>query len=294
MTDTYRGIRSAQIGLLVNAVLAATKLVAGMVGNSYALVADAIESTADIIGSLVVWSGLAVAAQPADANHPFGHGKAEAIAAAVVAFMLIGAALGIGYESLHGIRTPHEVPAPWTLIVLVVVVAVKTVMSRWVRHVGGSIGSTAVEADAWHHLSDAVTSGAAFVGIAIAVYGQRVFGGTGWAAADDWAALLASGIILFNGVTLLGPAMNDLMDRMPGDNIVGPVRAAAESVPGVLAVEKLWVLKTGLFYVATAHVQAAPDMPLAQAHELGHRVQDAIREAVPSVHLVTVHMEPYE
>lgn len=294
MTNAFRGVRSAQLGLLVNAALAATKLVAGVVGNSYALVADAVESAADIVGSLVVWGGLAVAAQPPDDDHPFGHGKAEAIAAAVVAVMLIGAAIGIGVQAVDGIQTPHDLPAPWTLIVLMIVVVVKWAMSRWVRGVGGTINSTALEADAWHHLSDAITSAAAFVGILIAINGERWFGGTDWAAADDWAALLASGVILFNGITLLKPAMHDLMDRMPGDEVLQPIRVAAERVQGVLAVEKLWVRKSGLVYVATAHVQAAPEMSLAAAHELGHRVQDAVRDAVPAVVQVTVHMEPFE
>lgn len=295
MTDVYRGIRAAQLGLVVNAVLAATKLVAGIVGNSYALVADAVESAADIMGSVIVWGGLAVAAQPADEDHPFGHGKAEAIAAAVVAVMLIGAAIGIAVESLEGIRTPHEVPESWTLAVLVIVVLVKWRMSRTVSSVAGSIGSTAVQADAWHHLSDAITSAAAFVGIAVAVYGDRWFGGDfPWATADDWAALLASGVILYNGIVLARPALHDLMDRMPGEEVVGPVRAAAERVDGVLAVEKLWVRKTGLLYEATAHVQAAPEMSLVDAHTLGHRVQDAICAHVPSVRHVTVHMEPFD
>lgn len=295
MTDVYRGIRSAQLGLLVNAVLAATKLVAGIVGNSYALVADAIESAADIMGSVIVWGGLAVAAQPADDNHPFGHGKAEAIAAAVVAVMLIGAALGIAVESIEGIRTPHEVPAPWTLVVLVVVVVIKWTLSRQVARVASSIHSTAVQADAWHHLSDAITSAAAFVGIAVAVYGYRWFGGDfPWSTADDWAALLASGVILYNGIVLARPALHDLMDRMPGEEVVRPVRATAEGVEGVLAVEKLWVRKTGLVYEATVHIQAEPAMSLFDAHELGHRVQAAIRDSVPGVRYITVHMEPYE
>jgi cation diffusion facilitator family transporter len=294
MTDVYRGIRSAQLGLLVNAVLAATKLVAGIVGNSYALVADAIESAADIMGSVIVWGGLAVAAQPADEDHPYGHGKAEAIAAAVVAVMLIGAAIGIAVESVEGIRTPHEIPKAWTLGVLVVVIVVKWRMSQVVGSIGGSIGSTAVQADAWHHLSDAITSAAAFIGIAIAVYGSRWFGGDfAWAAADDWAALLASGVIMYNGIVLARPAMHDLMDRMPGDEITGPVRAAAEAVEGVMAVEKLWVRKTGLFYEATVHVHAAPDMPLFDAHDLGHRVQASICGSVPAVRYVTIHMEPF-
>lgn len=287
-------LRLAQIGLLVNAVLAAVKLVAGIVGNTYALVADAVESAADIVGSLVVWGGLAVAERPPDADHPWGHGKAEALAAATVAIILVGAAIGIAIQSLEGIRTPHEVPATWTLVVLGAVIVVKWALGRHVNRVGEGLGSPAMRADGWHHLSDAVTSAAAFIGIGIAVIGSRYWGGGGWAAADDWAALLASGVIAWNGLLLLRPAVHDLMDRMPGEEIVRPVRAAAERVPGVLAVEKLWVRKTGIVYEATAHVQAAPSMSLHDAHELAHRVQDAVRRAVPAVHRVTVHMEPFE
>jgi cation diffusion facilitator family transporter len=288
-----RGIRSAQLGLLVNAILAGVKLIAGLVGNSYALVADAVESTADVLGSIVVWGGLAIAALPADEDHPYGHGKAESLAAAAVALMMLGAAVGIAIEAIQEIRTPHGPPATWTLAVLVSVMLVKAALSRRVLSVGSAIGSAAVKADAWHHLSDAVTSAAAFVGIGLALWGTRVRGDPAWAVADDWAALAASGVIAYNGFTLLGPALNDLMDRMPGADVVDPVRRAAESVPGVLAVEKLHVRRTGLVYRATIHVQAEPTMPLDEAHALGHRVTDAIRAAVPLVEAVVVHMEPY-
>jgi cation diffusion facilitator family transporter len=290
---TLRGIRSAQLGLLVNAALAGVKLVAGLVGNSYALVADAIESTADVLASIAVWGGLAIAAQPADEDHPYGHGKAEPLAASAVALMLLGAAVGIAIEAIQEIRTPHGPPAAWTLGVLVAVVLVKGFLSRRVFTVGTAIGSTAVKADAWHHLSDAVTSAAAFVGISVAVWGTRVRGEPGWAAADDWAALAATGVIAYNGIALLRPALHDLMDRMPGADVVAPVRRAAESVPGVLAVEKLHVRRAGLVYSVTIHVQADPSTPLDEAHALGHRVTDAIRAAVPQVDAVLVHMEPY-
>jgi cation diffusion facilitator family transporter len=288
-----RGIRSAQFGLLVNAILAAIKLVAGVVGNAYALVADAVESTADIASSLIVWGGLRIAAQPADEDHPYGHGKAEAIAAAVVAVMLLGAAIGVGVEAVREIRRPHELPAPWTLAVLVGVIIIKWVLSRRVGSVGEAIGSTAVQADAWHHMSDAVTSAAAFIGIALAIVGSRVWGGTGWAAADDWAALLAAGIIFYNGLALLQPAIHDLMDRMPGDELIAPVRGVAERVPGVRGVEKLWARKTGMTYRITIHVEADGSMSLDEAHALGHLVQDAIRRDVPRVGAVLVHMEPH-
>jgi cation diffusion facilitator family transporter len=283
-----RGIRSAQLGILVNTLLAITKLVAGLVGNAYALVADAVESTADIFSSTIVWGGLRVASRDPDDAYPFGYGKAEPLAAAVVSLMLLAAAVGIGVEAISEIRTPHRTPAPWTLAVLVGVMAIKWVMSRRVRAVGMDIGSTAVRADAWHHLSDAVTSAAAFVGISIALWG-----GPGWESADDWAALLASGVIFFNGVNMLRPTLQDLMDRMPSADVVEPIRHAAESVDGVRATEKLAVRRAGLTYRVTIHVQADPTLTLEQAHVLGGRVKSAIRAAVPSVHYVLVHMEPF-
>jgi cation diffusion facilitator family transporter len=287
-SSTDRGVRSAQVGMLVNTVLAGAKLVAGLVGNSYALVADAIESSADIVSSLVVWGGLRVAGREADERFPFGYGKAEPMAAAVVALMLLGASVAIAAESVAEIRTPHHTPAPWTLAVLVGVFAVKLFLSRRVASVAASIGSTAVQADAWHHLSDALTSAAAFVGILVALVG-----GPGWEQADDWAALAASLIIAYNGVSMLRPAVLELMDRTPGAAIVAQVDAAARSVGGVRDVEKIAVRKTGLTYRVTLHVQADPGMRLDDAHVLGGKVKSAIRAAVPAVQSVLVHMEPY-
>ncbi|MFL5575338.1 MAG: cation diffusion facilitator family transporter [Gemmatimonadaceae bacterium] len=286
---THRGIRSAQTGVLVNTALAVTKLVAGLVGNTYALVADAVESTADIFSSLVVWGGLRVASRDPNEEYPFGYGKAESLAAAVVALMLLGAAAGIAVEASREIRTPHHTPAPWTLAVLVAVMLIKFVLSRRVRAVGSEIGSTAVKADAWHHMSDAITSAAAFVGISIALWG-----GPGWESADDWAALLASAVIAFNGVAMIRPALYDLMDRMPGAEVVEPVRWAAERVPGVMAVEKLSVRKAGMVHHVDIHVQADPRMPLDEAHRLSGMVKSSIRAAVPQVRGVLVHMEPFE
>lgn len=292
-TKVERGIRTIQTGLLANAALAVVKLVAGIVGHAYALVADAVESFADVGSSLVVWGGLAVAAQPADEDHPFGHGKAEAIAGAVVAVMLIGAAFALGIQAVRQIREPHRLPAAWTLAVLVTVMLVKWVLARRIRRAGDELGSTAVRADAWHHLSDAVTSAAAFIGIGIAIVGYRMTGNIAWAAADDWAALLASVIIGYNGVALLRPAIHDLMDRMADDDVVDAIRVAAAEVPKVRAVEKLFVRKSGFAYRVTAHIQADPAMSLEEAHLLGHRVQDAIMAEVPEVQHVLVHMEPY-
>ena len=283
-----RGIRSAQVGILVNALLAITKFVAGLVGNAYVLVADAVESTADIFSSTIVWGGLRLASRDPDDAYPFGYGKAEPLAAAVVSLLLLGAALGITLEAISEIRTPHSTPAAWTLVVLVAVMAIKWLLARRVRMVGIDIGSRAVTADAWHHLSDAVTSAAAFIGISIALWG-----GPGWEAADDWAALIAAGVIFFNGVNMLRPTLHDLMDRMPGPEVVEPIRRAAESVEGVRATEKLAVRRAGIAYRVTIHVQADPQLPLDEAHVLGGRVKSAIRAAVPTVQYVLVHMEPF-
>ena len=286
---TRLGIRTAQVGLLVNTVLAAVKILAGVFGRSYALIADGVESVADIFSSLIVWGGLRIASRSADEDYPFGYGKAEAIAAAAVALLLLAAAIGIAIESVREIVTPHHTPRPFTLVVLVAAVLVKEIMFRRVVRVGSDVGSTAVRADAFHHRSDAITSAAAFVGISIAL-----IGGPGWESADDWAALVAAAIIVYNGIGVLRPAIHDLMDRAPGEAILARVGAAACAVSGVCAIEKLKVRKVGLGYYVDLHVQADPALPLHDAHILSGMVKSAIRGAVPEVEGVLIHMEPYK
>jgi cation diffusion facilitator family transporter len=208
--------------------------------------------------------------------------------------MLLAAAVGVAVEAIREIRRPHLMPAPWTLWVLVGVVVVKWGLSRRVGALGSELDSSAVQADAGHHLSDALTSGAAFLGISAALVGHRMTGRPGWAAADDWAALFAAGVIAWNGVRLLRPALHDLMDRMPGDEVLGPVERAARAVDGVLDVEKLVVRRTGTVFHVDIHVQADPRTPLDAAHVISGKVKSAIRREVPRVQGVLVHMEPYE
>jgi cation diffusion facilitator family transporter len=293
VTQTHRGIRAVQVGVVINAALAAVKLAAGVVGHAYALVADAVESLADIFASLIVWGGLHISSQPPDEDHPFGHGKAEALAAAVVAMMLIGAAIVIALHSIREIRTPHKTPAPWTLIVLVAAMAIKWILAQRVKAVGEMTGSRAIEADAAHHLSDAVTSAAAFIGISVAVLGSRYAGGTGWEQADDWAALIASIVIGYNGFSMLRGTVDDLMDRVPGKDVLQAIERAAHSVPDVMATEKLTARRSGTTFWVTLHVQAAPTLSLQDAHIVSGKVKSAIRAAVPKVEWVLVHMEPY-
>ncbi|MFO0897421.1 MAG: cation diffusion facilitator family transporter [Pirellulales bacterium] len=283
-----RGIRAALLGLAVNFALVATKLVGGIVGNSYALIADAIESTLDIFSSIVVWHGLRITARPPDRSHPYGYGRAETLAAATVSLMLLGAALGIAVAAVGEIVTPHHAPEPFTLAVLVGVIVVKETLFRTVLTVGNDTGSKVVKADAWHHRSDAISSAAAFVGITIALWG-----GVGWESADDWAALLAAAVIAFNGWRMLMPALRDLMDRMPDQSVIAQLEAAALSVPGVKAIEKLRVRTFGAGYFVDVHVQADPDLSLREAHNLSGRVKASIRASVPAVFDTSIHMEPF-
>jgi cation diffusion facilitator family transporter len=284
-----RGVKLAQAGLLVNAVLVVVKVVTGIVGHSYALIADGVESSLDIFSSLIVWRGIRVASRSADESYHFGYGKAESVAAAAVSLLLIGAALGIAIEAVREIRTPHHVPAPFTLIVLVLVVLVKEVLFRRVLREGEALESGVIQADAWHHRSDAITSAAAFVGISVAVAG-----GEAWAAADDWAALFASGIIAFNGSRMLRPALADLMDRAPEPALLEQVEAEAAREPGVRRIEKILARRAGTGHFVTLHVQADPSMSLHDAHELGGRVRSRLVRALPAVIDALIHMEPFE
>jgi len=282
-------MQAARTGLFVNIILVIVKLLAGIAGHSYALIADAIESFTDIFASLIVWGGLRITTKPADPEYPYGYGKAEALATAVVSLMLLGAAMGIAVAAVGEIMTPHHMPAPFTLAVIAAVIPVKEFLYRRVLRVGSETGSTAVKADAWHHRSDAITSGAALIGIGVALWG-----GPGWESADAWAALLAAAVIAVNGIFLLRPAIHDLMDRMPERPVLEQIAAVAGGVEGVRATEKLRVRKVGMEYFVDLHVQADEMLPLREAHILSGKVKGAIRSAVPDVAGVLIHMEPYE
>lgn len=289
MTDhpAQKGIRSTIIGIIVNTALALVKGVAGFFGNSYALIADAIESASDVVSSLIVVSGLRIAQKPRDENHPYGHGKAEPIAAMVVALSLAGAAVTIVVQSIHEIITPHHAPAPFTLIVLVIVVLTKESLFRFVFTVAEDVQSTAVKTDAWHHRSDAITSAAAFVGILIAL-----IGGKGYESADDWAALFASVIIVYNAFHLFVPALNEVMDAAPSPTIEERVRKVAGSVDGVLSLDKCYVRKMGLDFFVDLHVVVNGGLTVREGHLIGHNVKDAVCASDPRIVDVLIHVEP--
>ncbi len=282
-----KGMRFAFLGILANGVLAAIKGIAGFLGNSYALIADAIESASDVLTSFVVWMGLKIASKPADKDHPYGHGKAEPMAAVIVSLALFAAAFLIVQQSIQEIRIPHHAPAPFTLIVLVAVIILKESLFRFVFKVGNKLQSTAVMADAWHHRSDAITSFAAFIGISIAL-----IGGKGYESADDFAALFASGIIAFNAYRLIKPAIAELMDQAPPSNIEAEARKAAISIKGVVSLEKCFVRKVGFEYYVDLHVIVNGEISVREGHKISHKVKDAIRASNPRVADVLVHIEP--
>jgi cation diffusion facilitator family transporter len=281
------GLRNARLGIIVNCILALTKGVAGVVGHSYALVADAIESASDIVTSGVVAFGFRMAGKPADENHPYGHGKFEPLSAAVVALVLFCAAIVIAVESVKEILTPHHAPAPFTLGVLVVVILVKEILFRSVLKAGETISSTALKTDAWHHRADAITSLGAFVGISIAL-----IGGPGYESADDFAALIASVIIATNACLLIRPALLELIDTAPDPELISRVRAVAEQVSGVLGTHKCQVRKLGVDYFVDLDVLCNPDLTIREGHEIAHDVGERLHAAFPQVRKALVHVEP--
>ncbi len=282
-----KGLRSTILGILANAVLAVIKGIAGVLGNSYALIADSVESTTDIASSLIVWGGLKISGIPPDIDHPYGHGKAEPLAATVVALFLFAVAISIAIQSAREIVTPHHAPAPFTLIVLVAVVITKESLFRFVFRVGKTIDSTAVKSDAWHHRSDAVTSASAAVGISIAL-----IGGPGYESADDWAAMFASVIIAFNAFRILKPAINEVMDAAPTSAIEDAVRETAGRVPGVIGLEKCRIRKMGLWYYVDLHVTVEGHIAVREGHDIAREVKATLLSSHPNVADVLIHIEP--
>lgn len=287
MSTVETGLRLSRLALVINALLAGVKIAAGVLGNSYVLIADGIESTADIFSSVVVWGGLRVAVIPADENHPFGHGKAESVASVFVSMLLLGAALLIAVQSVHEILTPHRSPAWFTLPVLFAVIVIKETMFRLAFRAGSSLESTALKSDAWHHRSDALTSAAAFVGISIALVG-----GQGYESADDWAALIACGIITWNGLRLLRTSLDEVMDAAVSPEVVAGVRKLAADVDGVIGVEKCRIRKSGLHLALDIHVVVDGGLSVRRGHDIAHQVKDRLLQSQHRINDVTVHIEP--
>ena len=287
MKHEQKAINTAWFSIIGNAGLVVVKAVSGYLGNSYALIADAIESTTDIFASILVLLGLRYASRPADKNHPFGHGRIEPLVTFLVVGFLIVSALIIAYTSIHNITTPHALPEPWTLFVLGAIIIWKEFSFRKVMKKSRETGSTSLQADAWHHRTDAITSVAAFIGISIAL-----FFGKGFETADDWAALFASGFILYNGYRIFRPALGELMDEHFYDDLIEDIRKISLTVEGIVGTEKCFVRKAGLGYQVDLHAMVDGDLSVTEGHEIAHKLQDKILEELPQVAYVLIHIEP--
>lgn len=287
MSNKETAVKATYLSILGNIGLALCKFVAGYFGHSYALIADAIESTADVFSSILVLFGLKYSSRPADENHPYGHGKAEALVTfAVVGFLVISATV-IAYESIEHIRTPHKTPAKWTLIVLGIIVVTKEIFYRIVSKKSDETHSSSLKADAWHHRSDAITSAMAFIGISIAV-----FMGPGYETADDWAALLASGFIVYNSWLIFRPALGEILDEHLYDDMIAHIRQIATTVDGVIDTEKCHVRKTGMTYFVDLHLTVDGQITVAEGHEIAHRLKDTLQDQIPEIADVLIHIEP--
>jgi cation diffusion facilitator family transporter len=285
--------RNTLLGLFASVMLAVVKLTAGLAGKSSALVADAVESFADTIGSVLVWQALRVSSRPPDERHPYGYGKAEALASLGIGVMLMGAAVYIVVQSVHEILIPHDPPAWWTLVVLVAVVAVKELLFRFVVKGAAEFHSDAASADAWHHRSDAITSGAALIGVSIAIWGPAWTGISNLVIADEAAAILASGIIVMTALNMIRPALRELLDATSPET-AAQVTSIAAVVDGVRLVEKVLVRKSGAGYHLDMHLQLDPELSLRTAHALAGKVKAVLQSELPRLTGVLIHIEPFE
>jgi cation diffusion facilitator family transporter len=289
MTNEQTAIRTTYFSIVGNASLAIIKGLAGFFGNSYTLIADAIESTADIFSSFLVLFGLKYASRPADKNHPYGHGRAEPLITFLVVGFLITSATIIAYESIKNIGTPHELPKIWTLFVLIPLIIWKEISFQLVIQKAKETNSSSLKADAWHHRSDAITSIAALIGISIALYF-----GNGYETADDWAALFTSGFILYNSYKIFRPALGEIMDEHLYDDLVADIRKVSLTCAGVVATEKCFVRKAGMKYHVELHAIVQADITVKYGHEIAHKLKDTLLNDIPQLGHVLIHIEPTE
>ena len=286
-TNTEKAIQATYLSIIGNFMLAVAKGITGVVGNSYALVADAIESLTDVFSSALVLFGIKYSTRPADSNHPYGHGRAESLVTFIVVGFLLISATVIAYQSIINIQTPHEIPEKYTLIVLAVIILIKEIFYRIILKKGKETNSSSLKADAWHHRSDAITSLMAFIGISIAI-----FMGPGYETADDWAALIASLFIVYNAYLIFRPALGEILDEHVYDDLVEQIRIISESVDGVEGTEKCFVRKTGMTYLVDLHLLVNGNLSVTKGHEISHAAKDKLMEQLPELANVLIHIEP--
>lgn len=283
-----KAVRTTYFSIASSLCLALIKWFAGFFGNSFALIADAIESTTDIFSSILVLLGIKYSKRPADETHPYGHGRIEPLVTFIVVIFLVISATVIAYKSIINLQTPHDPPEQWTLLVLLVIILWKEGSYQFVMRKSRLLNSSSLRADAWHHRSDAITSVAAFIGIAISVWL-----GEGYERADDWAALFAAGFIVYNCYRIFRPALGEIMDENLFEEIVELVKVRSLEVDGVLATEKCFVRKIGMDYLVDLHAVVDPQLTVKEGHDIAHALKDHLIEKIDGVGNVFIHIEPY-
>ncbi len=269
--------------------LAALKWFAGFFGNSYALIADAIESTSDVFSSILILLGIKYSERPADETHPYGHGRIEPLITFIVVLFLVISATIIAYQSFLNINEPHEAPEPWTLYILAGIIIWKEISYQVVNRKAKELNSSSLKADAWHHRSDAITSVAAFIGISMSLYL-----GKGYEYMDDIAALFASAFILYNCYKIFRPALGEIMDENLYNDIVILVKDKSMEVNGVLATEKCYVRKIGMSFLVDLHAIVDAELTVKEGHDISHQLKDHLMEEIPDISNVFVHIEPFD
>lgn len=282
-----KAINTSLFSIIANILLVIIKGIAGILGNSFALIADAIESLTDVFSSFIVFLGLRYSTKSPDKNHPYGHGKAEPLVTFIVVGFLLVSATIITIQAIENINSPQEAPAPFTLIVLGVIIIIKETFYRFVNKRSRETESSSLKADAWHHRSDAITSLMAFLGILISIYF-----GPGFEKAEDYAALVAAAFILFNAWLIFRPALGEVMDEHLYDDFVEEIKKYAITVPGIIGTDKCFVRKAGMNYFVDLHAIVEGDISVKEGHLLGHELKDALMLKFPQITDVLVHIEP--
>jgi cation diffusion facilitator family transporter len=288
VNETERiGRQVAVLSMIVGAALAVMKITVGLMANSAAVVSDGVESASDVLASGIVLFGLALAAKPADEEHPYGHGRFETISGLAVGVMLGMTGAVICFRAAWSINDQH-VPAAFAIWALVVSMIAKAALGATKFRIGRNIKSEALVADGWNDTVDILSASAALVAVALAVWRPQRF-----AAADHYGAFAVGLIVIFLGIRVVYNTTQQLVDRMPPRELLEDIRRVALSVPGALGIEKCLARKTGLRYHVDLHLEVDPEMTVRRSHEIAHEVRNRIIAELPWVADVLVHVEPH-
>jgi len=277
----------AILGMVVSGLLAVIKIAAGWRAGSASVLADGFESAADVFASGLVLVGLIVAARPADHDHPYGHGRVETLTGLVLGFFLFAAGALIAWHGITG-AGDAAVPAAWAIVPLVISIFAKTwlVIVKY-RH-GKSMGSSSLIADAANDAVDILSGAVALIALSLTLWKPEAF-----LKADHYGAFLVGIIVIATAVRIILDASMHLMDTMPSDEMMDRIRTAARRVSDVKGVEKCFARKTGLKYHVDLHLEVDPDISVRESHDIAQKVRARIKDELPWVADVLVHVEPW-